>query len=225
MDNELFFKTGTMGRLAQFFAKRQSRGDPYEATLILPAILVILLGRLCELHKINDLAAEVALIAVPFCAGAWMGACLGMPGGPRALMRGISAGAIEGAALAALNDTADRHRLLIDTAALIVVSFAFYWLGHIVVANLRDIALLTEEQWQDGRPRRAWLSSVFWLALRNASLDEVPPRTVVAVQLLRNLSRIAFLLLVLWFLGVPPSHFWRQLLLVFSGHPALPPSP
>jgi hypothetical protein len=115
VDNELHFKTGIMGRLAWFFDKTRSCGDPYEATLVLPAILIISVIRLNEVHKVSDLAATVVLVAASLGAGAWMGACVGMERGLRASIRGLSAGAIEGAALAALNDAL--HQALANASA------------------------------------------------------------------------------------------------------------
>ena len=81
---------------------------------------------------------------------------------------------------------------LLPMRALIYLSMTFYWIGHLVLAILGDVATLSVKQWQEGVPRRAWLSSVFWLALRNARLDDVPRGTVIAVRLLKILSQIGF---------------------------------
>ena len=41
VDDDLHYKTGLMGRLAQFFVGRRAAGDPYDETLVLPALIVI----------------------------------------------------------------------------------------------------------------------------------------------------------------------------------------
>jgi hypothetical protein len=128
------------------------------------------------------------------------------------MMRGLSAGAIEGALHAALNDTLDRHQALIDADSLIYISMVFYWFGSVMIGTLKDVAVTSEAQGQKGVPRRAWMSSVLWLYLRNASWDDAPRSTVVAVQLLRKVSPIGILVLALWLLGFSPSQIWRQLL-------------
>jgi hypothetical protein len=207
------------------FAKRGSRGDPYEATLVLPATLVIFIMRMNELHKVSDLAMVVALVVTGLVAGAWIGACLGVEGSPRAMMRGLSAGAIEGAVHAALNDTLDRHRALIGAGSLITINLLFYWFASVIIGTSRDFAVISEAQWEKGVPRRAWMSSVLWLYLKNARLDDAPRSTVVAVQLLRQVSRIGILVLALWLMGFSPPQIWRQLLVTLAGRPAMAPTP
>ena len=73
--------------------------------------------------------------------------------------------------------------------------------------------------------RRAWMSSVLWLYLKNARLDDAPRSTVVAVQLLRQVSRIGILVLALWLMGFSPPQIWRQLLVTLAGRPAMAPTP
>jgi len=46
MDDELHYKTGLMGRLARFFVGRRAARDPYDETVVLPALIVIMVMRL-----------------------------------------------------------------------------------------------------------------------------------------------------------------------------------
>jgi len=46
MDDELHYKTGLMRRLARFFVGRRAARDPYDETVVLPALIVIMVMRL-----------------------------------------------------------------------------------------------------------------------------------------------------------------------------------
>ena len=100
MDDDLHYKVGLMGRLARFFIWRRAAGDPYDETLVLPALIVIMMMRLNTLGRLDDWTVAAAVLAAPALAGAWLGASLGPSGSVRAVLRGISVGAIVAAGYA-----------------------------------------------------------------------------------------------------------------------------
>jgi hypothetical protein len=207
MDEGLHFQRGVGGRLARFFAARRNRGDPYEATLVLPALLITVAMRLNEMHKLPDLAVILTLLIGSLSAGAWIGACLGMDGGFRALMRGQSAGTVEAAAHAALNDTMTRPQALTDAGSLIWLGMTLYWAGHYSTALIRDIVLISDTQWQKGVSRRAWLYRVYRIVCLAEKLEGAPDSIVAGVWAVWLCGPFLVGLWIALLLGISPLAF------------------
>jgi hypothetical protein len=155
-DAELHYRTGLKGRLARFFIWRRAAGDPYDETLVLPALIVIMVMRLNTLGRLDDWTVFATILATAALAGAWLGASLGPRGQFRAILRGISVGAIEaaGAALvygSKLTVTAN------SISNLIIINLYLFWLAFMIIGSMQGVALLTEKEWQEGRARRASL--------------------------------------------------------------------
>jgi hypothetical protein len=155
-DDDLHYNTGLMGRLARFFVWRRAAGDPYDETLVLPAVIVIMVMRLNTLGRLDDWTVAAAVLAAPAFAGAWLGASLGPRGHFRAILRGISVGAIV-AAVYALIYASKYPATAKDIGNLIIINLYFSWLAFIIVGAIQGVTLITEKEWQEGRARRASL--------------------------------------------------------------------
>lgn len=210
MDEELHFKTGLMGRMARFFAARRALGDPYEETLILPAAFVIAFMRLNDLKRVDALSLIVVLLVAGLGAGVWLGACLGMSGNFRALLRGLSAGAIEAAGYTALNDTLDRHQALTIASELIYINMVLVWFGHFLMATVRDIALIYEPEWQRGVPRRKWIYKVYRIVAKAEKLEGADDSIVAAVWAVWLLGPFVIMTWIASLFGVSPLAFIRR---------------
>jgi hypothetical protein len=70
-----------------------------------------------------------ALFVTSLVSGIWMVACLGMSGQAPSMLRGVSVGAIEGAAYAAINANLDRHQALTLALEFIYLNFVTSWVG------------------------------------------------------------------------------------------------
>jgi hypothetical protein len=171
-----------MGRLARFFAWRRAAGDPYDETLVLPALIVIMVMRLNTLGRFHVWTVAAAVLAAPFFAGAWLGASLGpRPRGQfRAILRGISLGAIV-AAVYPLIYAGKYPATAKDIANLIQINLYFSWLAFIIVGAIQGVALITEKEWQEGRARRASLAQIG--RARRASLHNFFRLTIGASDL------------------------------------------
>jgi K+ transporter len=104
--DDLHFKTGRWGSLARFFVRLRAAGDPYDETLILPALIVIITMRLNDLNWVDAWTVAAAVVVTGIMAGAWLGAFSGHRAAFRFLirifLRAISAGAIESAGYTAV---------------------------------------------------------------------------------------------------------------------------
>jgi hypothetical protein len=211
----LHFRMTFRALLARLVIQARSWSDSYEATLVLPAIICIAAFRMRELHLVGHLAVFIVFVAVSLGAGAWMGVCLGLGGVFRAVMRGLWAGAIEGAALPAfLNDQLDRHQALTLAGQIIYASAWFYWIGHMALSSFCDSLIQSQRQPEAAVSARSdaatWLSQVFRLTLRKSSLDEVRPNIAIAVRIVRGFYLIVLVTIAAWLLGLSPYHAFRS---------------
>jgi len=158
-DDDRHFKTGRWGRLARFFVRQRAAGDPYEETLVLPALIVIITMKLNDLNWLDAWTVVAAVMVTGIMAGAWIAASLD----PRTLrlvlrifLRAISAGAIESAGYALVY--AGKFKFSSAVAAnFIIVNLMMYWISAIVVSIIHDYAVITETEWQAQRARLALL--------------------------------------------------------------------
>ncbi|MDQ2802799.1 MAG: hypothetical protein M3Y41_08980 [Pseudomonadota bacterium] len=143
-------------------------------------------------------------------AGMWLGACLGMSGQLRAMLRGVSAGVIEAAGYTALNTTLDRQHALTLAFQLIYLNFVFFWIGHLAAASLRDICLISETEWQNGVLRRAWVYRVYRTVFGGEELQGAPDSVLIAVWAVRRLIPVILGAWIAWAVfGLSPLSFFR----------------
>jgi hypothetical protein len=145
-----------MGRLARFFVRRRAAGDPHDETLVLPALIVIMVMRLNTLGRLDVWTVAAAVVATAAIAGVWLAASLGPRGHFRAILRGISVGAIEAAVFALVYG--NKFPVAANTIAnIIIVNLYTFWMAFIIVSSIQGVAVITEKEWQEGRARRASL--------------------------------------------------------------------
>lgn len=147
IDDDLHFKTGRWGWLARCFVRLRAAGDPYDETLILPALIVIITMKLNDLNWLDAWTVAVTVIATGIMAGAWLGASFGHREPfrlfSRIILRAISAGAIESAGYALVY--AGKFKFSPAVAAnLIMLNLMMYYLSGLVVSTIHDHAAITE---------------------------------------------------------------------------------
>jgi hypothetical protein len=146
-DDNLHFKTGGWGCLARFFVQRRAAGDPYDETLVLPSLIVLIVMQLSTMGRVGDWAVAAAMMATGTIASAWLTACIGMRF--RVVLRGISVGAIQAAAYALIYGSTfpvTAYRVFL----FIFLNYAIFYYISIIVGILRDICLTTEKEWRQG---------------------------------------------------------------------------
>jgi hypothetical protein len=198
--------------MARFFAARRAAGDPYDETLVLPAVIVILALRLNDLKRLDDLAAIAIFMVTSLGAGVWLGASLGMSGTLRVMLRSVSVGALEAAGYSALNDTVDRSHALSLAGQMVYIKFFFFWAGHITTSMLRDFMLISEADWQRGVPNRAWIYKVYRVTLGGEELKGSSDDILVTVWAVRLLGPPLLMAWVAALFGVSPLAWIRAYL-------------
>ena len=213
MDEELHFKTGKRGKVARFFANRRFAHDPYEETVIFPALVVTATLQAYDLGRIGDKLLITALFAIDVGAGMWLGICLGLPGTVRVVLRSISVSIIEAGLLAFLNDKVDKQQAFLLTSQLITINGLLFWVGHIYASSLREIMLVSETQWSKSAPRRRWLYSVYRISVGAEKLEGAPDDIVIAVIVARVLiPPLAIALIARLVFGVSVISYIQHLL-------------
>lgn len=157
--DDLHFKTGRMGRLAQFFVRLRAIGDLYDETLVLPALIVLGSMSLNNSGKLAAWTVFATILGTAIIAGAWLGAALGFPGTCRAPLRGITVGAIEAGAYALV------YRATFSVN-LILVNFYMFYISSMFASTMSDFVLVTEEDWQKAGASRAFAHKVIRVLLR-----------------------------------------------------------
>jgi hypothetical protein len=154
---EPHFRVGVAGWLARFFVGRRAAGDPFDATLVLPCIIFLVLVRLNDLGRVDARALIAGLVIPASVAGFWIGAaCVGFRGVGRAMLRSVLVGAIEGAAFVALvKEVIDKPDALRNAVNLIYINLVFFWFFSMVSSMLSDILTQSEQEWQMVVERRA----------------------------------------------------------------------
>ena len=125
-----------MGWLARIFARMRAAGDPYDQTLVLPALITIIIMNLNHVKGFPDWTVPAAIVGTAFMSGAWLGASLGLAGGFRAMLRSISVGAIETAIAFLIYGEKVGERPAIVAYHLIFLNFfAFFGLFIILLGH------------------------------------------------------------------------------------------
>ena len=147
-DDDLHFKTGGWGCLARFFVQRRAAGDPYDETLILPSLIVLIVMQLSRPGRVGDWAIAAAMMVTGTIAAAWLTASIGMRF--RVVLRGISVGAIQAAAYALVYGPTSPMTGR-DIFNFIFVNYTIFFFISMVVGFLRGISLTTDKEWQQSR--------------------------------------------------------------------------
>ncbi len=145
-----------MGQLARFFAYMRAARDPYEETLVFPALIVIIVFYLNYSKRFENWTVLAALVGTAVMYGALLAASLGFGGIFRAVLRCISVGAIEGAGYAIINKL-DKSVAVREIISLMFLNYFFLWFPYMIVSAIRAEALITEKQWQADY---AWRASI-----------------------------------------------------------------
>jgi hypothetical protein len=210
--DNLHFRTGIMGLLARIFARMHAAGDPYDQTLVLPALITIIIMNLNHVKGFPDWTVPAAIVGTASMSGAWLGASLGAAGGFRAMLRSISVGAIETAI--AFLIYGEFQRPAVTAYQLIFLNFFFFWIIHHYVAVLRDVALTTEREWHASIPRRAFISRWFGLVFRAGELKGESHSIFIAAWIIRILFVVTTYVWIGWeFFEIPPRDVLRTLFL------------
>jgi hypothetical protein len=197
-----------MGWLARIFARMRAAGDPYDQTLVLPALITIIVMNLNHVKGFPDWTVPAAIVGTALMSGAWLGASLGTAGAFRAMLRSISVGAIETAIAFLIYGKFERPA--IAAYQLIFLNFFFFWSIHHFVGALRDTALTTEIKWQATIPRRVFIDRWFRLVFRPGELKGEPNSIFIVVWIIRILLIVPIYVWIGWeFLGIPPREALR----------------
>lgn len=200
-----------MGLLARIFARMRAAGDPYDQTLVLPALITISIMQLNHVKGFPDWTVSAAIVGTAFMSGAWLGASLGGAGGFRAMLRSILVGAIETAIAFLIYGNFERPA--VAAYQLIFLNFFFFWITHHFVGALRDIALTTERKWQTAAPRRAFISRWFGLVFRPEELKGESHSIFIAAWIIRILFGVSISVWIGWgFFGIPPRDVFLRIL-------------
>jgi hypothetical protein len=151
------FRVGLAGWLARFFLARRAAGDPFDATLVLPCIIFLVLARLNDLGRVDARAVIAGLVIPASVAGFWIGAAYhGARGVGRAMLRSVLVGAIEGAAVLALvKEVINTPEALHNAFNLIFINFFFFWIFSTTSSTLSNVFTQSEQEWQTVVARRA----------------------------------------------------------------------
>jgi hypothetical protein len=146
-DDDLHFRTGVWGCLARFFVQRRAAGDPYDETLVLPSLIVLIVMQLSRTGRVGDWAVVAAMVVTGTIAAAWLTASIDAKF--RVVLRGISVGAIQAAASALVYGSTSpiTGKEIFD---IIFVNYAIFFFVSIWISLIRDISLTTEKQWREG---------------------------------------------------------------------------
>ena len=188
------FKNGMMGRLATFFVRAAKRPEPIEETIVAPVMFSVASILLAANGKIPVQAVVPLLVLITLLAGAWFGAMRGLDGSPRGAIRGLFVGGLIaiGAYISAsrIETSVGWPKL---AGLLIYLVTGIYWCGHVVAGSVRDLCLITEQQWQAGASRRTWVSRVFWMIVRWKIKDDASKSEMLVVRI----TQLIFLSFVL----------------------------
>ena len=157
IDDDLHFKTGLWGWLARFFVRLRAAGDPFDATLVLPCTIFLVLARLNDLGRVDARAVIAGLVIPASVAGFRIGAAYrGARGVNRAMLRSVLVGAIEGAAVVALvKEVINTPEALHNIFNLIYINFFFFWIFSTTSSTLSNVLTQSEQEWQIVVARRA----------------------------------------------------------------------
>jgi hypothetical protein len=147
-DDDLHFKTGRWGWLARFFVQRRAAGDPYDESLVVPSLIVLMVMQLSRMGRVGDWAVVAAVMVTGTIAAAWLTAAIGMRF--RVVLRGISVGAIQAASYALVYGSTFPITGK-EIFNFIFVNYTIFFFVSVVVGTIRNISFTTEKEWQQSR--------------------------------------------------------------------------
>ena len=212
MHEDLHYKTGKMGRVARFFVARRAGGDPYEETVILPALIIAASLQLYEVKHFADWILFAVFVVTNVGAGVWTAICLGPFKLLRVTLRIVSISILEVALLSALNDNMTRSEAVKLAVTLWGINTALFLYGHTIGSAFGVIALTTEKQWQVGVLRRAKMYRVYRIVFGAEKLEGAEDSIVIAVWLIKYVFPFLAVCCVAWVLGVDPKLYIQKFL-------------
>jgi hypothetical protein len=211
-DADLHYRTGVTGRLARFIVARRAAGDPFDATIVLPCLIFLVLVRLNEVGSVNGFVWPGLFIPAAL-AGCWMGICLGERAAGRAILRGTLVGAFEGAALTGLvNEALSQPKLIGWAVILMWVNASCFWFGAVILGMASEILTTTEAEWQRVAPRRAKLHWIFRLVFKFDDIKGVPTGIGLLVRAIQFFGPALLAAYFLWVLGYSPWVVFKSIL-------------
>jgi hypothetical protein len=211
--SDLHFRTGVTGRLARFIVARRTAGDPFDATVVLPCLIFLILVRLNEIGRVDDSFVWPGLYIPAFLAGWWIGICLDVRGTLRAILRGVLVGAFEGAALTGLvKEAMSQPKAIGWVIALMYSNAMLFWGGAFLAGFPSDILTVTEEQYQKAAPRREKIRRIFRLVLAFDEIKGVPTGIGLLVRTIQFLGPPVLLAWFHWFIGGNPIAVLKSML-------------
>jgi hypothetical protein len=218
---ELHYSTGFWGRLARFVLRRRAAGDPWENTLFLPPVILVIFAKLSERGEVPPWVLILAILLPPVVAGLWLGTILGGRGILRIGLRGAMAGLIGGGMYVPLtSETLDKqHQILLVFNSMFLSYFLFFSSG-LLSAVVADGPTISESQWQASKPRRAAILKavlLYPLKLRTPPNDE----SIAIVIVARLVQRIVIPIFVPMLIAgnsfqVTPAQFVLSLIAQFA---------
>jgi hypothetical protein len=225
----LHFREGFLGGLARCIVRLRAAGDPFDQTLLLPPLILLVFVWLTETGKVGLWVTYPVLLLPPSIAGLWLGAVLGPEGLIRIMLRGMFAGAIGGGAyvavmfLASTNETLDKQHALRDVVSMVVVNFLCFFFWGLMSATIADFASTSEAKWQALKPRRDYFAKVLRISLFMEKLEGQKLAVALGVLFCRGVLPI---LVTMWvsyvFFRVSPSEFIHGWVTKDMRAPAIP---
>lgn len=212
MDGDLHYQTGKMGKVARFYVARRAGGDPYEETVILPALIITASLQLYGVKHFADWILFGVFVIADVGAGVWAGVCLGYFKLLKIVLRVVSVSILEAALLSALNDDMSRSEAVKTAVTLWGINLSLFVFGHVIGSTFGGIALVTEKQWQVGVLRRAKMYKVYRIVFGAEKLEGADDNIVIAVWLVKCVIPFLAMGCVAWALGVDPKLYIQKFL-------------
>jgi hypothetical protein len=212
---ELHFKTGFLGGLARCVVHLRAAGDPFEQTVLLPPLILLVFVWLTATGKVGLWVTYPALLLPPSIAGLWLGFVLGSNGLMRILFRGMLVGAIGGCAYVAVaNETLDKQHALLAVFNMVLINSLCFFFWGLMSATVADFASTSEAKWQALKPRRDYVAKVLRISLFMEKLEGQELAVALGVLFCRGVLPI---LVTMWisyvFFQVSPGQFIHGLVI------------
>jgi hypothetical protein len=123
----------------------RSKGAPFEETVILPALIVVVAGVLVDRGKIAPWVAIVAFLVPISISALWMGVALGPEGLIRILLRSVLIGVMEGVVFVTLAPAPlDKQQVMQTTLSCVYINIFLCWFCA-VIGNVIGAFAITSE--------------------------------------------------------------------------------
>lgn len=190
---------------------RRAAGDPFDATVVLPCLVFLLLVRLNDLGRVGAWAVIAGLL-IPACsAGCWLGVCLGGRALGRAMLRAILVGSFEGGgSVALMKETVHQPEALRYVFNLMYINFVLFFLFSMLGSLPSDILTQTEAEWRKIVARQALIHRIFRLALGLEEIKGVSTGIGLTVKAVQSFP-LFFAIWVAWkVFGISPGTIFKH---------------